>query len=84
MDSPRCLKCLESGLTGQTFKVCSRQKFKCGSCGNLFDRGDFEDIDFKWRSNPDEWALHASLIMENKRSEKGKKRILDIVEKAKS
>lgn len=84
MDAPRCLKCLEGGLIGQTYKMCGISAFKCGSCGVIAEGSSFKEIDFKWKTHPDEWASSAKLVMENKRSENGKKRIVEIVEQAKS
>ena len=55
MDSPKCVKCLNHGLIGQTYKIAGKQIYKCAWCKQIYPAGGFKDIEFKWRIDPKNW-----------------------------
>lgn len=66
-DSPRCLKCFDTGKNGQTYKMSGRGLFKCHDCGDIYHHASFEPIEFKWRTDPDEWKVWHKSIKELQR-----------------
>ena len=55
MDSPKCPLCLETGVIAQTYKIAGKSRFKCQRCGSIFSGEVFEPVDFKWKTEPDNW-----------------------------
>lgn len=55
MDSPRHLACIDSGKTGQFYRIAGQNKFKCTSCGLIEEGTSFEPIEFEWKTNKEAW-----------------------------
>ena len=78
MDSPRCIKCIEAGLIGQTYKMACKQLYKCQSCSTVYERAMFLESDFNWRSSND-WAKGLSDKMKQQNNKVGQKRLGEMV-----
>ena len=54
-DSPKCLDCLDSGRTGQTYKIAGKASFQCHDCKVIYTAISFEPEAFEWKENPEKW-----------------------------
>lgn len=75
-DSPRCIPCLDSGLTGQTYKLAGQPIFKCSTCKTLYHKDRFKVEDYLWKDDPARWAV---AYRDKKWSAKGKKRVDEVM-----
>lgn len=57
MDSPKHLKCLNEGKTGQYYRLAGSSNYKCKSCGTITNGREFEPIEFSWKEEPDKWRV---------------------------
>ena len=55
MDSPKNPKRLKEGVVSQLYKVVGTNKFKCPDTGELFEKAEFSDADFKWKTDREAW-----------------------------
>ena len=54
-NSPKCPKCLEDGIIAQTFRRAASADFKCHVCKTMFNKSEFEPIEFEWLEKPKDW-----------------------------
>ena len=64
-DTPFCKPCLEKeGKLSHTYKVCRKPSFKCGTCKKYSDASSYEELDYKWRTDFENWKLKVKKIAE--------------------
>lgn len=79
MDFPKHIECLNKGLTGQYYRLCGSNNYKCRSCGIITNSRVFEPVEYSWKEEPDKWRVWVS----EKISKEAKKLVEDIVSSAK-
>ena len=57
MDSPKHIKCINEGKTGQYYRIAGKNSYKCTSCGHIANGIEFEPIEYTWKENPEKWRV---------------------------
>lgn len=58
MDSPKCPECFKTGKLAQTYRMVGSHNYQCHDCKKVFNHSEFKEIDFEWKTKPQEYLAY--------------------------